>query len=275
MDPSVALVTCEQAVRQLMTTTYPQAFGKNWLAHVSKPGSIEKWEGRHTEEEEAKRAKRGVISVDDSLLAYAEFYELFDIAWKYWDPLQPALGKRAETGALLKRFGDLRNTVAHSRALLEFEADLLAGIAGEIRNRVTIYMSTRDPLDNYYPRIESVVDSFGNISPDSSGLSSSLETGLTLNMGDLVTFMCRGIDPQGRELEWWLDNWYTNNLLDEARGDDVRLSWTVSENEVGPRAMVRISMKASGAKYLRDFTRDGSRLFGYRVLPPDMPTPPE
>ena len=60
--------------------------------------------------------------------------------------------------ALLKRLDNIRNAVGHSRPLLPFERDLLSGIAGQIRNQVTIYMSTQDEAGDIYPRIESVTD---------------------------------------------------------------------------------------------------------------------
>ena len=91
-------------------------------------------------------------------LAYANFYELLSFVENYWEPLAPALGKRASTVALLKRFDNLRNTVAHNRELVTFEKELYSGIAGQIRNQVTIYMTTQDPAGRPLPSNQSVID---------------------------------------------------------------------------------------------------------------------
>lgn len=66
--------------------------------------------------------------------------------------METALGPKVETLPLLARFEQLRNSVAHSRGILAFEEALLSGIAGQIRNQVTIFMSIQDPSGDYYPR---------------------------------------------------------------------------------------------------------------------------
>jgi hypothetical protein len=144
LEPTIALTTCERALRALYQGAYSRAYGEGWLAHIASAEKISQWQAKR-EEERRRRITRGVATVPLDELAYAEFYELVEVARKHWEPLQEALGKRAETLPLLQRFERLRNTVAHSRETLPFEDDLLAGIAGEIRNRVTRYMSERDP----------------------------------------------------------------------------------------------------------------------------------
>lgn len=269
MEPSIALVTCEQALRQLMKIAYRQAYGDTWLSKVAGPDRIAKWRGVRTAEE-AKRGTRGVVEVPQNELAYAEFYELRDIASKHWEPLAPALGRKSETGALLKRFDDLRNTIAHSREVLPFEADLLSGIAGEIRNRVTIYMSDQAVDGSYYPRIESVVDNLGNqprnLDPEDAMISVQPRSALRPN--DVVTFRCIGTDPQGRELSWLLERMnYT--IVDQAEGNDVAVSWQVTDADVGRGAGVRISLTATDARYHRWSGYDMQVFFLYVVLPPD------
>ena len=109
--------------------------------------------------------------------------------------------------ALLKRLDDLRNTIAHGRALVPFEVELASGIAGDVRNRVTLYMTLQDPGGDHFPRIESVTDEFGNVLDGSLTLKTSnplCQTGVTLRVDDRVRFVCRGTDPQGRDLRWTL-----------------------------------------------------------------------
>lgn len=153
VEPSVALVKLERALRRVMQHTYHEHFKDDWLKRISTDEQRACWEARATEEEK-KRTKRGAAVTPSSGLEFAHLAELRAILKKEWSPVAPALGAHKEVGtmleraadieALLKRFDDLRNTVAHSRDLLPFEKDLLSGIAGDIENRVTIYMSSKD-----------------------------------------------------------------------------------------------------------------------------------
>jgi hypothetical protein len=189
------------------------------------------------------------------------------------EPLATALKEKKEVVALLKRFDNLRNTLAHSRDLLPFEEDLLAGVAGDIRNRVTIYMSSQDISGDFYPRIESVRDSFGN-EPTSAALAelghwAHCATDLTVRPNDVVDFTCRGTDPQGRELEWAVS---TNMSIrwGHATGDadSGTVRWLVSADDVQDAKTILVYMRAKGTDYHRRGSFDQGASFTYRVLPP-------
>jgi hypothetical protein len=177
---------------------YSDAFGDDWLTRIASAETIAKWKQKR-EEERKRRATRGVATVPNELLAHAEFYELVNVARKHWEPLQAALGKKAETLPLLARFDRLRNTVAHSRETLPFEDDLLAGIAGEMRNRVARYTSEQDPGGQFFARIEFAMDSLGHEASPLRGAAGSLMavTDATVYVGDQIRFTCRATDPQG------------------------------------------------------------------------------
>lgn len=266
LSPSEALTTCERALRQLFAHAYEAKHGPNWLTKIASEADIADWREKH-EVERKRRAPRGVAQVPDDELAYADFYALCKIAKMHWPPLAPALGKQAETRPLLERFDRLRNTVAHSRPVLAFEADLLSGIAGEIRNRVTIYMTAQDPNGDHYPRIESVTDGFGRevIGNQESAMSASTTgPGIRVHVGDIVTFDCLGIDAQGRALAWSLEN---ARELDKADGNHVSLRWEVSEDDVAQTTFVNVSLTSDG-KYHRHRSFDDRAWFGFTVPPP-------
>lgn len=263
LEPGTALSTLETALRQLMEHAYQDAYGGAWLTKITTEEQRQRWAGR-AEEEKKRRGTRGVMTLPAAGLEYADLYALIRILDKHWQPVSDALGKRKESLTMLERFDALRNAVGHSRSLLPFEQDLLAGIAGDIRNRVTIYMSSQDPSGDYYPRIESVTDSFGNM-PSNSPLA-------TLRPGDTITFTCRGVDPQGRELEWGIS---TNGLTVGASGPvtrvvgaEVTLTWEVSAHDVQDSTTVIVSMRARGTDYHRHRECDEVSWFVYRVLPP-------
>ncbi|WP_414122791.1 hypothetical protein [Corynebacterium nuruki] len=271
LPPSVALSTCETALRQLLTFVLSQKHGLNWLTAVVSADKLVKWQERK-EVEAKKRTTRGVATVPPGLLDYAEFHELVDLVNKRWNEVAPALGKKAVTGALLERFDDLRNTVAHSRDLLPFEEDLLAGIAGEIRNRVTLFMSTEAPSGEHFARIEEVVDSFGNRVDGLETLKSSnpcIVCEQVLNVGDVVKFRCRGTDPYGRGIGWNLSIMPNGHGgVDSAIGNDVELTLTVKPEYVSSRSYVLVRMVSDAEFHRWPEGTDGLTLFYYQINPP-------
>ncbi|MEE3127442.1 MAG: hypothetical protein VX494_09545, partial [Actinomycetota bacterium] len=173
-------------------------------------------------------------------------------------------------GVYFDRLDQFRNPPAHSRELLPFERDLLAGMAGEIRNRVTIYRSEMGPSREYYPRIEWVRDSFGNSSASEDARMQDVFTKVRLAIGQQVTFQCRGWDPQGRDLNWRLEEQGIGRpRLDTATGTDVTLSFTAAREHVGDSLSVAIVLVGSG-EYHRygPGSYDGVAAFHYAVSPP-------
>lgn len=270
IPPSVALSSCEGALRQLLALVLKQKFGADWLSRVASGERVSRWEARR-EEEQRRRITRGVASIPAEPLAYAEFYELIEIAKKNWSEVSPALGKKSVTGALLDRFDDLRNTVAHSRDLLPFEEDLLAGISGEIRNRVTLYMSTEAPSGEHFARIEEVTDGFGNRLDGLSTLSVSnphLSCDQVLQVGDVVTYRCRGTDPHGRRLRWHLAVAPGGVDRIEMEGDEVELHWYVEPKHVSSRSYAIVRLVADSPFHRWTEGVDGMALFYYQIAPP-------
>lgn len=270
IEPSIALPTCERALRELMTRVYTADLGADWINQVLTPGKIAAAQSK-METERATRQKRGVVQVSDRLLDYVEFHELIKIADKNWEPLSVCLGDKRSMLPLLNRFDGLRNSVAHSRDLLPHERDLLSGIAGEIRNRVTLFMSSQDAAGDYFARIESISDSFG-FSVDgaqaSSPTGSGTNTGQHLQVGQIVTFTCRGTDPHGRQLSWAVETSPGPNPMVPAVGDDVEVTWAVHEQHVSAQTVVIIYMYSDGPHHRLDGRWDGRAIFWYAVDPP-------
>ena len=253
-----------------MRREFEDKYGPAWLSRVTTPEQREKWQGRY-EQETARRP--GLVAVPSVGLEYSELYELIEIAKKHWEPLAPALGKRARVAPLLEHFERVRNTVSHSRDVLPFERDLMSGISGEIRNKVTLHMTSTAPDGDPYPRIESAVDSFGDaieIRPQLQEIAGISERGLIIRPGDSITFTCTGIDALGRDLEWQLRS-HSSDASDSAEspsGHPAELTWHVLESDVSESAGVNIQMKAAGARYHRAGSFDHRVIFTYRVRPP-------
>lgn len=271
MQPAEALANCEQALRTLIAAVMTDKVGRDWLSRAFTEEKLAKI--RETREEETRRrTRRGVASMPRSELAYVQFFDLIKLVDKHWEHFKPALGpEKGDMLGLLRRFEALRNTVAHSRDVLPFEEDLLSGIAGEIRNRVTIFMSSQDPLGEVFARIDSVTDSLGNVidtfPQDPAETGAHLRTGAVLHPGDTVTFRCRGTDPQGRQLEWWMITARASSSRQQGR--DVTITWHVTDGDVAAWNNVGIYMRSVG-EYHRVNAGDGfdyAATFAYTVLP--------
>ena len=59
----------------------------------------------------------------DDLLSYTEFYQLVDMIAKNWEKFSPIFDDKAGTIAYLGSVEDVRNNIAHSRQLVQYERD--------------------------------------------------------------------------------------------------------------------------------------------------------
>lgn len=272
LEPSIALFTCENAIRRLMSTVFSETYGPNWIEKVTTEKQRANWPER-VEAEANTREPRGVAETDGPGLTYANFSDLLAIAKLFWADLSPALNKQADTLPLLQRFEQLRNSIAHGRLLLTFERELLSGIAGQIRNQVTLYMSTQDPVGEIYPRIESAVDCFGHtLTGQGVPIGELFDRKVTekvLFPGDRVQFTVIGFDAHDRPLEWWFTTPASLRVTGHSTsGKEAELEWQVAEGDVGEAVDIDIHMRAQGSKYQRWHGFDHRAYFRYMVRPP-------
>jgi hypothetical protein len=107
---------------------------------------------------------------------------------------------RQRTLAYFGVIEDVRNSIAHSRDLVPFERELISGIAGHLRNQASLYRSGMDEASRYYPRIESIRDSFGieGARPEEDNLGRTIR----LEVGQVITFTGRAVDAKNRDIHW-------------------------------------------------------------------------
>ncbi|RRJ85584.1 hypothetical protein EG850_12750 [Gulosibacter macacae] len=273
----MAVVALERALRHLMAVEYGRAYGKGWLQRVTSAEQREKWEQKREDEQ---RRRPGVFISPVVGLEYSETYELVEIAKAHWGPLADALGRQKRVLPLLETFERIRNTASHSRDLVVFEREMMSGIAGEIRNKVTLHMTTQDPAGDYYPRIEMVADSFGtaiNLVAEMRELAGSAQPHTVLHPGDIVTFRCSGVDPLKRQIEWSLRSTRREFQRLVADSDEiVELTWEVQEQDIVESVAAEIFMAVAGASYHRANGFDHRAYIEYRVRPINVnqQTPP-
>lgn len=266
LSASAALVVCEQSLRRLITEVGHKQ-RPDWLNVWTSEAQRNRWAERF-EAERAGRGTKGVSGVSISPLDYAHFYELVKILDKQWQHVAVALGEKRVTYSLLLRFEGLRDAVAHSRDVVPFEQDLLSGIAGEIRNRVAIYLSEVDNAGTVYPVINSVQDNFGNIFTPNGRGTVITSAPITLHPGDRLLLELTGTDPQNRALVWTASA-NGRTLETVTTSGPAQLGWDVVEVDVGDNSRLEVRMHAQGGRYKRlNATSDGMMTIFYVVRPP-------
>jgi hypothetical protein len=255
VEPTEAINLVEVGLRDLVRLV----LGDEW--EVKGRLDISKLE----EVREVERKRRDGAVVPTDLLDYTHLYQLREIIKRNWAEFKPALHDRARFDVYMDRLEDFRNAPMHSRQLLPFERDLLAGMAGEIRNEVTVYRTTRGPDMEYYPKIEQVTDSFGN----NPNAVMDVDIKARLKVGDTVKFDCRGWDPQDRNLIWEMTRGGVggNEILARGEGSEVILGLVITDEMVQERLVVGIAMKSDGRYHRRRYWDDSCEFY-YGVDPP-------
>ena len=255
MQPAEAINVVETVLRRAVR----QVLGDSWHDGTG----VDRAKLQERREEERKRRTGATVEVD--LLSYTHLYELHKIIRKRWEDFKPVFGKKERFFVYMERLEDFRNAPMHCRALLPFEQALLEGIAGELRNELTLWRSSQAPDMSWYPTVESITDSLGNLIT-----SGNCRTPSRLQVGDEITFRCIGWDPQDRELTWTLNGMamHFGPQLDQQVGSEVTLTWHISPAHVAESPIVTISMLSSGEYHREPSGCDFSVTVIYAVDPP-------
>jgi len=198
VDVTQALKDAENSLRDFISSILGRKLGANWASNCGVSSErVQIWQARKAEEE--KRQKFG--TVEERLIYYADFYDLKTILKKNWGgEFSEAFGDWKTMEVWLDELGRLRDPDAHRRELLPHQKHLAAGIVGEIRTRIVRYRSKQETSEDYFSRIESARDNFGNIFPSGTGLSVFTKTILRPN--DVIEFVITASDPYDAQLEY-------------------------------------------------------------------------
>lgn len=263
MEPTASIAVIETDLRRLVEHILSANYGPEWQA-TKLPAELREELDKRLEEE---RKRRYPASVPNNLLDYCHLYELSTIIDKDWSIFAAALGEKKEFTVLIGKVEDYRNAPSHSRELLAFEKDLLKGISGEIRTKVTVFLSTVGSDSKFYPVIESLVDSFGNRAEGvDNQWPAQVSTKIHLQVGQLVEFSGRAWDPQGRDITWIWDRGF-NSIKGSTIGTDVNFTWRVEREDVGRLAVLHVSIASPGPDH-RYYLYDQEIGFAYSVDPP-------
>lgn len=261
MDVTQALKDTENALRDFISLILSKKIGKNWIEKCgASKERLKKWNER--KEIEKKRQQSGII--EDRLIYYADFYDLQTILKKHWSLFSPALGEWKRIEIWLLELNKLRNPDAHRRTLLTHQKHLIVGIAGDIRSRLVRYRSKLETKEDYYPRIESASDNFGNLWTPNYGLPSVM-TKTSLRPGDTIEFVISARDPLGEDLEYNISTEYigSNKIWKSNNELDIK----ITEEDIGEGFEVKLAIR-SNRKYHARGKYDHAIGFHYSVLPP-------
>ncbi|MBA3790461.1 MAG: hypothetical protein H0X23_04365 [Rubrobacter sp.] len=262
MDVSQALREVENSLRDFIAVVLQKQHGSDWVKSCGVSADrIKKWEER-----KAVEATRQQAGVEERLLYYADFYDLRTILGKNWSgEFSSALGKWKAMEVFLAELEKLRDPNAHNREFLPHQKHLVFGLSGEIRNRLVRYRSKMETSEDYYPRLECVRDTLGNVWVPSRGVSS---TGSRLRVGDTLEFVVSATDPLGETLSYRIVK--LHNMEDTPPGnwqEDNVLSVSITSQDVRKDFTIIIYMR-SPRPYHAKGTWDDDAIFVYEVLPP-------
>jgi hypothetical protein len=258
VDVTQALKDTENALRDFISSVLRNKFGEGWIEKCGvSPERIEKWQDRKREEE--KRQKFGVV--EERLIYYADFYDLKTILKKHWDgEFSQAMGEWKIMEVWLGELARLRDPDAHRRELLPHQKHLALNIAGEIRTRLVRYRSKLETLEDYFPRIESARDNYGNIWPSDRGVT--VITNTILRPDDVVEIVITASDQLGEELEYGIDLGYSAIVWQKENS----FFFKILESHIGKFFIISLYIRSS-REFHASGTIDDRIDFCYSVLP--------
>ncbi|HUX71497.1 MAG TPA: hypothetical protein VMV41_13355 [Cellulomonadaceae bacterium] len=278
MEPANALNAIETALRNAIYVVFPRS---EWLEAAGAPER----EGLERKRVEEAKRRDGHIP-PASLLDFAYTHELEGIVLKNWEKFKPIFDDQARMRTYFEVIDDVRNAIAHSRPLVQFERDLIAGIAGQLGNQVSVYSSRRDGSRDFYPTIESLRDGFGS---DARATAWEFEGSARQrpSVGHVLHFSGKAADPRGRGVSWYLIREGRSLTQGEelyrkiGEGEVLEYDYDIEVNDVRERFDVRIILignwsfhrNADGVSGVR-LSYDDEGCFGYSVNPPEIEYPP-
>lgn len=260
----------ENALRHLIEGVLRKEYGDEWVEKLGvSPERLEKWRERQAEE---ARHKAGAV-VEQRILYYADFTDLYTILHKNWDLFKPCFGDKKELEVYLSRLSELRNPNAHSRPILQHEELLAAGMSRELRQKITVFLNSGGggPEPEHFSRIEEVSDSFGfRVAGQASGQQSvDTREQITLRPGDVVTFRGSAVDPHGRPLRWVVKSPFRSAgelILLEAESSTFEVDWDVTAEDIHDQIEIIFELSTVTGPHRYGHYDDEARLM-YRVLP--------
>lgn len=263
MGASEDITAAENALRELIESVLAPALGPNW---IEASGLTVDRLGVLRERLAAETSRRTAGRVEQRLIYYSDIFDLRAILIdKHWERFKACLDDKKASVQDLIRLEEFRNAQMHGRHLLPHEQALTTGISGEFRNKVALYRSERGPSREYFPRIELVRDSFGNVRHGHGTTGEASDTGIILHPGDDVHFEMQAWDPDNVPFTWTVTLWTDGRpMLDRANATEF--TWLVMPAHINDPQRIVFTLR-SARTYHREHDFDDKVILAYQVLP--------
>jgi hypothetical protein len=255
MDIFQRLRDVEYALKDHVEAVLQKKFGNEWMSSCGiRDDRLEMWRERRD------AVDPGGEGAEERLIAYGDLSDLATILREQWNiGFSDVFGDLATMEVYLRVLERYRDS--GRRELLTYEQCLIYGISGEIFARIARYRNREETVEDYFPRIDEVLDNMGN--QWRSGGGKMVFTRTLLKPGDDLELVVKvfnadrwtlqyGIKPDSSlEISWS----QSNRLFYRVNGSDVKHPFFVT-------LLVRSSRNYHAMGSFDDFVN-----LGYAVVP--------
>jgi hypothetical protein len=255
MDIFQRLRDAEYALKDHVEAVLEEKIGPDWMSHCGiGDDRLEVWQKRR---DAADPVGEGGA---ERLIAYSDFSDLATILREHWvmafsDVFGDLAAMEVYLG-VLERYRD-----SGRRELWMYEKCLIYGISGEILAKIARYRNHRETAQDYFPRIDEVLDNMGN--QWKSGGGKMVFTKTLLKPGDDLELVVKVFDADSWALQYGIK---PDSSLEIFWGASNRLCYRVKESDVKHPFFVTVLVRSS-----RDYHAMGSFddfvNLGYAVVP--------
>ena len=255
MDIMQRLWDAEFALKDHVETVLREKIGPDWAVRCGiREDLLDKWA------EQKNAAPQIDGDAEKGLLAYCDLSDLAMILRDRWDTLfSEAFGDLATMEAYLRVLERYRNPAR--RQLWVYEKCLIVGISGEILAKIAAHRHRREKADDYFPRIDEVLDNVG--SRWTSGMGKMVFTQALLKPGDDLEIAVKVYDPESWSVQYGIK---PDSSLDITWGSGNSLYYRVKETDVKHPFFVTVLIRSSRNYHAMGPFDDFVNL-GYAVVP--------
>jgi hypothetical protein len=255
MDIFQRLRDAEYALKDHVEAVLQEKVGPDWIALC---GIGEDRFGKWAERRDA--ALRSGEGIEKRLLSYCDLSDLALILREHWNAVfSDVFGDLANMEAYLRVLERYRDS--GKRQLWVYDKCLIVGISGEILAKIARYRHRRETAEDYFPRIDEVLDNMGN--HWTSGMGKMVFTRALLKPGDDLEIVVKVFDPESWTLQYGIK---PDSSLEISWGDSNCLFYRVKETDVKHPFFVTLLVRSSRNYHAMGSFDDFVNL-GYAVVP--------
>ena len=263
IDVNEELKIIENALRDIIIFALNIKYGSDWVNYLKiSEDKIKEWKWKKETEEKKYKG----LMIDNRLIYYSEFDDLYKIINKHWDDvfIYVFLDKK-QIELLLNNISAFRISIAHNRKLRDYQKHFLVGASGTIRHLITEYKADKDNEDSYYPSFQNI---FIN-DLDIIDIMNSIELHKKkYHVGDEIEVSINTICPPDIEVKYAIlfnKESYDADFLDEDFFESNRKKYILKKSDI-PHVYIHIVVQ-SNQYYHRYKNIDLVITTGINVLP--------